>query len=385
MVFGHFSDSRFCQVFPSAQIYAVCSVSVFFVLSGFVISYVAHGKEHDALTYTSARMGRLYSVLVPAVMLSLAIQLGVSKLDPGFLAQFTYNYDPAGAGASLWTIRPWIKSLAPLTFLGQIHGLAMFPALDGPMWSIGFEACYYAMFGVLLFTRGILRWVALGFLACIAGTDMLRLLPAWAAGVGLYHLTKGSGLWWKSRRAGITAAGLLGAQFAAWPRLRSWSLQPHSERIEHLLHGHRFSSSADFYYYWAFATCLSIVAVMAFEGEVSVLLSRVGKPVRWLAGHTFSIYLFHFPLFVLFYALTHYNRTSLFQSSAVFFGDLAACILLSYCFEPTKHVWRSWSFQALQSMRLVRPSQPSPVPAAALTTYRAPGLSRQVVASARVR
>ena len=50
---------------------------VFFVLSGFVIAYVSEQKEHTLREYSISRLARLWSVAVPALILTIALdQLG---------------------------------------------------------------------------------------------------------------------------------------------------------------------------------------------------------------------------------------------------------------------------------------------------------------------
>ena len=51
--------------------YGPSAVIVFFVLSGFVIAYVVETKERDWRRYLAGRGARIYSVVVPVVVLTL--------------------------------------------------------------------------------------------------------------------------------------------------------------------------------------------------------------------------------------------------------------------------------------------------------------------------
>jgi peptidoglycan/LPS O-acetylase OafA/YrhL len=51
------------------------AVTVFFVLSGLVISYVVDTKESSPQLYISSRLARLWSVLMPALALTYLINL----------------------------------------------------------------------------------------------------------------------------------------------------------------------------------------------------------------------------------------------------------------------------------------------------------------------
>jgi peptidoglycan/LPS O-acetylase OafA/YrhL len=349
VVFGHFTDPRFCTVFPSLQIYAVCAVSVFFVLSGFVISYVTDEKENDAITYAAARFGRLYSVLVPALVVSLLIELLVWKLDSGYLYLWTREYNPVGTAHSFIFARTAIKSLAPLTFTGEMHGLSGYPALDGPMWSIGYEATYYAMFGIAVFARGSRRFMLLAAMGLLAGLDILRLLPVWAMGAALYRLTRTERAWLRHKAVGLLCLVPVVLQCLLWPRVRAWDFRHHNRLLESIVHGHLFSSDAFLYYYWGTATSLSILAIVILERPAAALLSLVAKPVRWFAAHTFSVYLFHYPVLVLLYAALHYDRSSKPITALVLIADLTFCVVFSIFCEPTKRWWRSEAYRWLQA------------------------------------
>ena len=54
---------------------ATLAVGVFFVLSGFVIGYAVHEREKDARSYFVGRAARVYSVAVPALVLTLMSEL----------------------------------------------------------------------------------------------------------------------------------------------------------------------------------------------------------------------------------------------------------------------------------------------------------------------
>ena len=47
------------------------SVAIFFVLSGFVIAFVSNEKETDWRDYSVARLSRIYSVAIPAILVTI--------------------------------------------------------------------------------------------------------------------------------------------------------------------------------------------------------------------------------------------------------------------------------------------------------------------------
>src|SRR5262249_15744522 len=60
------------------------AVSVFFVLSGFVIAHVLEPRERTLVDYTASRFGRLYSVVVPALILTAVCDLASVLRNPEF-------------------------------------------------------------------------------------------------------------------------------------------------------------------------------------------------------------------------------------------------------------------------------------------------------------
>lgn len=58
------------------------AVMVFFVLSGFVIACISDQKERTLKTYFIRRFARLYSVSVPALVLTIVVDAIDSRLSP---------------------------------------------------------------------------------------------------------------------------------------------------------------------------------------------------------------------------------------------------------------------------------------------------------------
>ena len=58
------------------------AVMIFFVLSGFVIAYTTEVKENTPGAYIRSRLARLWSVAVPALLLTIALDHWGSRLDP---------------------------------------------------------------------------------------------------------------------------------------------------------------------------------------------------------------------------------------------------------------------------------------------------------------
>lgn len=84
------------------------AVVVFFVLSGFVISFVVYDKNESALKYISSRLTRIYSVAIPAIILTLLLYyIGMEINKSAFDSLNERMRDP------IWTV------LSALFFINQ--------------------------------------------------------------------------------------------------------------------------------------------------------------------------------------------------------------------------------------------------------------------------
>jgi peptidoglycan/LPS O-acetylase OafA/YrhL len=75
--------------------YGVQAVSVFFVLSGFVIAHICESKERDAASYFGSRALRIYSVALPAIVATVCLDFaGSGSILPYILTRFS-RWDPS--------------------------------------------------------------------------------------------------------------------------------------------------------------------------------------------------------------------------------------------------------------------------------------------------
>jgi peptidoglycan/LPS O-acetylase OafA/YrhL len=352
VVVDHITQAIFSNGLPDYNPEASGAVALFFLLSGFVISYVTGKKEKTASDYAVARLSRLYSVIVPAILLSGLVWIVASITAPDFLLLHWTGRDQS-LGSTPWIfahplLRFGMQSIASLTFLNQAQSHSIFPAVDTPIWSLGFEGPYYLFFGILLFTKGLRRIVLFLFSACIFGWVILGLFPAWLAGVALHRIT--SRLKLSARFSAplglfcLSAALLFAARFNTF---LAWiAIHQHSTLLL-LLDGRYFpgyhpsySGLNHLFYYTVIAGSLLILGIHCLATQLEPVLLFVERPVRWLAAHTFSIYLYHYPLLVLLAAVTHYNHSSMAAVWIIFTIDLALCIALSVFTEGKKLWWR---------------------------------------------
>lgn len=114
------------------------AVAVFFVLSGYVISYVSSGKENNVLFFFKARAIRIYSVLIPALLITYMVD------HIGLFLHSTYYFEH-GNFYSDYSLLTFIKLVF---FLGEGFNQHIVFGSNEPIWSIGFECIYYIFFGI---------------------------------------------------------------------------------------------------------------------------------------------------------------------------------------------------------------------------------------------
>ena len=82
------------------NVFSESAVTVFFVLSGYMIAWVTEHREADGLSYTVARLCRIYSVVLPAIVLTVILDLSGRAISPARLGRKPASVWPAPVGAT---------------------------------------------------------------------------------------------------------------------------------------------------------------------------------------------------------------------------------------------------------------------------------------------
>jgi len=272
------------------------AVIVFFVVSGFVIAYVTDTRETDWRKYTVNRMGRIYSVALPALLLTGILYAAGRALDGGTTPQYDY---------------PVVRLVMAMLFLNQIWNFTVQPLANGPYWSLCYEVWYYVMFGLWCFAGPRWRLPAIALVALIVGPRILLLAPIWLMGVGLYYLlARSPQRWWPGAEWLFIACviALVAAILGANPA------QGVAEGIRDSLVDGRinlFGYGVFIGGNWVFP--LDYVVGALFTATIFLAAKsrlrfdengRGPRTIRFLSSYTFSLYLYHAPLLVFFYAVT---------------------------------------------------------------------------------
>jgi peptidoglycan/LPS O-acetylase OafA/YrhL len=320
--FGHFathnlSGGLFWQMAPFRH----DAVIVFFVLSGFVIAHAAEKSEHDLRTYAINRAARLYSVVVPAIAITLLCDLIGGWFDPSY---FTWDYS---AGPL------WQQLVGSLSFTNQFWDAAQFPGSNGPYWSLGYEVPYYAVFACAVFARGMWRYLLPALLLLAAGPTITSLFPLWLLGVAIYHLRHYLRL---SERMGWV---LFVAPMVVWSVIQFWAMHNH----DWVLHDQipllsRDRVPADYITGLCFA--VNVLGFNAIGHRFTRPLAFAARAIRWMACNTFTLYLVHFPMMKLCVVLSPWDVAATGTRMLSLSATLIVVLVAAQLFERRKDGWR---------------------------------------------
>lgn len=268
------------------------AVIAFFVLSGFVIAYSAEHKNRTLPDYAIARAARLYSVVLPVLLLAFVLASTVDGL----------THAPIDDSYQLH--KPWAYIPFHLVFLGDAWGFAERPPWLLPYWSLDYEAWYYALFGAAWYLKGRRRLVAVALVLAIVGPRLWLLLPVWLSGVALYRWQKTAVLPRGLALAGWAASVLL---VAAWgwfdpePALRA--VANHAWPFPAIRLGSADRVLADY------AVCGMVLLNFACARHAGFgVLEGAAPAIRRLSAHTFTLYLSHAVVIGAWAALVPFRR-----------------------------------------------------------------------------
>ncbi|MDX8397182.1 MAG: acyltransferase family protein [Mariprofundaceae bacterium] len=308
------------------------AVMLFFVLSGLIISYVSQQRENTLQRFSVARLARLWSVVLLALVFTFfADSLGRS-LEPSLYSKDWYYEN-----------MPALRLLASAFFVNEIWFKQILPLSNGPFWSLSYEFWYYVIFAVLCFSRGWKRVLLLGVVMLIVGPKILLLWPVFLMGQAVWFIIQRQLI----ARATALLLGVVAICLFVWakfydleyftyylislPLLSEW--QPILE----------WRRSAFFVSDWIYGALISMIFLGAHA-----LVSGLPKPnhifaiaVRYVASATLFIYLFHYPLIHLLHAVGVSIGLEADGSLQAYIATSAIVLLLVFgpWLERTKAFW----------------------------------------------
>ena len=299
------------------------AVVVFFVLSGLVIAHTTSRPNRSLADYIQHRLARIYSVGLPAILLSAA-------LTPFTMAISVSGAAPAPAGyADLWS-----RSLANFFAVAECWRNDIAMPLNAPFWSLNYEIWYYFIFGIWTYGPTNGRFPLTILVACAAGPKILLLLPAWLCGVLLYR-------WQPEIRIdrarllfiGSIVAGASYFWFDIGVRIRVLMLSEWPTFMAHIGGSNEFVGDNIL----ALIVLANFASVSSLGGGPAKLLLSCQAGIRAGASYTLSTYLYHMPLFVLLWTVLGIHKFWLIAPLLS-----AGIIMTGFITERRAEVWRSF-------------------------------------------
>ena len=259
------------------------AVVVFFVLSGYVIGYAARNRDKTPERYAVSRLTRIYSVAIPALLLTVALD------------HFGYSLNPVVYDGFAPLHSPMLRFGISVFLLNETwHSVQAFS--NGPYWSVCYELLYYAIFAFYFFFDGRMRRVLLLASLLLAGPRALLLLPVWVMGSLAFFETRSRrwpsvlhwilfllpvlGFWLYANAPIANITVRLAAAVFGWT----------TAAVDL---GHSRQALSD--WYLGVLLALHFVGAKNLQLELERCLSWIARPFHVCADFTFTLYLVHLP------------------------------------------------------------------------------------------
>jgi peptidoglycan/LPS O-acetylase OafA/YrhL len=265
------------------------AVMIFFVLSGYVISYVAAEREFTLFDFTISRIARVYSVVIPALAVTVFVDLLFIHARPLF------NTTRMMADIPMYQYERFPKYLfMDLLFGNNLWGLRETAFSNSVYWSMCFEVYYYLLFAFAFYLKGWRRVVLLVLTLSVIGPGPMLRFPLWLFGCIAYRL----------HRACKIPVGVARILFAITTALIAFDLATDLNlRIDD-----QFDLLTTSFLRRVPGDTLTglLVALNIFAARyASWNFGPLGRWFSYLASFTFALYLMHAPLLRLWAAYWH--------------------------------------------------------------------------------
>lgn len=309
-------------------------VVVFFVLSGYVISYVHGLRESSAGEFVARRAARLLSVLPVAIVVSVCCDLFVRAVGAR----------PGEFGSDLRSGEYFANSCLSLVFLNYSWGDKLFVGNNGVLWSVACEWWYYLGFAAVRFMKPATATAAIVLMACIVGPPVAVLAPVWILGCAAFSFSRMSLRF--ERHVPAAAFALSAALIIAFLAFDLGG----SLHIKRIL-GIPLRTSENFLADWLLgclvATNLASASLLCQNGAAP--FARLFRSFGWTrhpAGISYTLYCIHLPIFYLLGSSIPYDRQSLWQVLLILVTGIVLASAPGLILEPLKKdlyaLFKSW-------------------------------------------
>ncbi|MGH7045562.1 MAG: acyltransferase family protein [Stellaceae bacterium] len=291
------------------------AVVLFFVLSGYVITYVATERETRFRDFAVSRFSRIYSVAVPAILLTIVIDLFL--MSAGHNSGIpTYQYHQF-----------WKYLILSLGFGNEFWFLSESMFSDVVMWSLCYEVWYYILFASVFYPKSGMRWLAGCAIFLIIGYKLWALLPAWLLGSMVYRM-QGKyviGLW-TSRALFVSTLLIILLSF-------HFTGTYEIDAIADALSGGWLTLHMAGSRWFVGDTIIALLfSANVFAAKFAQLdFGRWAAPIKFAASFSFTLYVVHWPLLQL---LRGYFKVGVFEAIALI---LLSVVLIGAITERQNH------------------------------------------------
>ncbi len=300
-------------------------VVVFFVLSGFLIAYSGEKKNQTFKTYIIDRVSRLYSVIIPALILTYLLDTIGKLYNPSL-----YHYlSPEG--------NQLFRATSCLLFLNQIYSFCIKPSCNIPFWSIGYEFWYYLLFGIYIFINNKpLKYSLLIAGLMLMGLKMVLLFPIWLYGVFVFYVSKNLKINQIFSWVLFITSFILIIIFTFF--LQAESNQWISITLNMKINLY-FSAYYTFDLVYGLVVALNIFAISTLH-SFTFNLPKTERLVKKISASTFSLYLYHFPILAFVASAISYDKNNIYQVALVILGVLLSIYILSIFTEVKRDAYK---------------------------------------------
>jgi peptidoglycan/LPS O-acetylase OafA/YrhL len=305
------------ETFPFLLEFGHTAVITFFVLSGYVIAYVATEREKKFSTYLIHRFSRMYSVLVVAWILTAILDTLGPSINP------VIYIDKVSTDLLI------VRLFSHLFFLHESWFFSIHFFGNAPLWSISFEFSYYLLFGLIVLYKGRYKKGLVALVALIVGPVILIYGLIWAMGVLIYKLHQQQYTPTKLLASVIFLVSLI--IIVLTPQ---WS--------EYINFGYVAEQKLEVTTLVRDLVFSLIIATNIYFFKYTNFSFAAGKSViRFFAKISFSLYVFHFPLMLFSAAviLKYFNISNETLFVLQTFIIISCVYLLSFISEKKKKAY----------------------------------------------
>jgi peptidoglycan/LPS O-acetylase OafA/YrhL len=316
-------------------------VIIFFVISGYVIASSAERPDRTLVNYSADRLARLSSVVIPALLLTYGLDAVGSRVSPELYSTLNPQWQS-------------IRLLVNFFYCQQIWFLCVNPSSNAPFWSLGYEFWYYVLFGTWVFVKA--KWTKALLLLAVSlfvGPKILLLLPAWVVGAVAFHFSKICRCSYLSSWMFFVATGL--AMVTALIFEDQLGLNNCKAGLAPLYYSSNFWG--DNIFALMVAAHFFFCSLLSQHIKKNIESYRIIKSIRWMAGHTFSLYVYHLPILLCIRAIAKYDPHN---SIAVLSNTILTLLIVAMLSKATEEkypvarkVFRRWLQLFESKLRLV--------------------------------